>query len=141
MVKKLLIVFSLLIISTGFIISHNSSGSPSSENVYDTPGVKIYDTTVAVSETYAKAMEESDTREKHETEEVSKSNILPDSGKNGDFTSMSLVCGLLGMFVLSTLAWLFSTNRKAIGWSLVGEGLLILIGLAPNKRDFSPEMG
>lgn len=33
--------------------------------------------------------------------------------------------GLLGVVVLLGLGWLFSTNRKAINWTLVGKGLAV----------------
>ena len=38
---------------------------------------------------------------------------------------VSLSRGLLGMAVLIGIAWLVSSNRKKINWSLVGKGLLM----------------
>ena len=38
--------------------------------------------------------------------------------------------GLLGIAVLIGIAWLFSANRKAINWRLVGMGLIIQIVIA-----------
>lgn len=46
------------------------------------------------------------------------------------FTFTSLLRGILGMASLLLLAFLFSENRKAINWSLVGKGLLMQIILA-----------
>lgn len=46
------------------------------------------------------------------------------------FTLMGLLRGLLGMIVLIGIAWVFSTNRKAISWKIVGIGLLIQATLA-----------
>ncbi len=46
------------------------------------------------------------------------------------FGFMSLVRGLLGMFVLIGIAYLFSANRKAISWRVVGIGLSVQILLA-----------
>ncbi|MFP4449137.1 MAG: NupC/NupG family nucleoside CNT transporter [Bacteroidota bacterium] len=138
MVKKILIVFSVLLISTGFIISHTNTESQSPENVSatdqpDTPQVQIGDTNVSIPETYAGALNAEngeDTTDQEEVGEVSKSNILLNRGENGGFSFMSLIRGLLGMFVLIMLAWLFSSNRKAVDWGVVGKGLLIQVGLA-----------
>ena len=37
----------------------------------------------------------------------------------------SIYRGLIGLVTLILIAWLFSNNRKAIDWKLVGKGLLI----------------
>lgn len=42
----------------------------------------------------------------------------------------SISRGLLGMFVLVAIAYLFSANRKAINWKLIGKGLLIQLVFA-----------
>jgi CNT family concentrative nucleoside transporter len=46
------------------------------------------------------------------------------------FTMNGLLRGLLGMLVLIGIAWVFSTNRKAVSWKIVGIGLLIQSTLA-----------
>ncbi len=46
------------------------------------------------------------------------------------FDFMSIVRGLFGMAVIIGIAWLFSTNRKAISWKVVGIGLIIQLTLA-----------
>lgn len=46
------------------------------------------------------------------------------------FTLTSLLRGLLGMLVIMGIAWLFSSNRRAINWKVVGIGLAIQITLA-----------
>ena len=46
------------------------------------------------------------------------------------FSIMTILRGLLGMFVLIGLAWLFSNNRKAISWKVVLIGLSIQLLLA-----------
>ena len=43
---------------------------------------------------------------------------------------ISILRGLLGILVLIAIAWVFSTNRKAINWSLVAKGLALQIILA-----------
>ena len=43
---------------------------------------------------------------------------------------MSVLRGLLGIATLVGIAWLFSNNRKAISWRVVGIGLTIQLLLA-----------
>ncbi len=43
---------------------------------------------------------------------------------------MTHLVGLLGLVVLMGLAWLFSTNRRAVDWRLVGSGLLLQLAFA-----------
>lgn len=45
-------------------------------------------------------------------------------------TMNGLLRGILGMIVLIGVAWVFSTDRKAISWKVVGIGLLIQVLLA-----------
>ncbi|CAM1358228.1 NupC/NupG family nucleoside CNT transporter [Tenacibaculum xiamenense] len=58
-----------------------------------------------------------------------KSEIVPSQG----FSMNSMFRGMLGMFVLLVLAFLFSSNRRAVDWKTVGLGLafqvLIAIGV------------
>lgn len=42
----------------------------------------------------------------------------------------SILRGVMGMAVLIFIAWLFSSNRKAISWKVVGIGLTIQVSLA-----------
>ena len=52
--------------------------------------------------------------------------IIPNEG----FSINSLWRGLLGMFVLILISYLFSANRKAINWKTVGIGLTIQLLIA-----------
>ena len=52
--------------------------------------------------------------------------IIPNEG----FSTNSLWRGLLGMFVLILISFLFSANRKAINWKTVGIGLTIQLLIA-----------
>ncbi|TCO10861.1 NupC/NupG family nucleoside CNT transporter [Natronoflexus pectinivorans] len=64
--------------------------------------------------------------------------ILPATGENTvtpipesmGFTLTGLFRGLLGMLSIMAIAWLFSSNRKAINWRVVAIGLGIQIALA-----------
>lgn len=57
------------------------------------------------------------------------SNILPEM-VGFELTLEKLLRGLLGMAVLIAIAWIFSSDRKAISWKTVGIGLLIQLLLA-----------
>ena len=60
---------------------------------------------------------------------VPMTNILPEMS-GFDFDPVRILRGLLGMLVLISIAWVFSTDRKAISWRMVGTGLLIQLVLA-----------
>lgn len=55
--------------------------------------------------------------------------IIPANG-NQSFSFVTLLRGMLGIVVLIFIAWLFSTNRRAISWRTVITGLLFQIILA-----------
>jgi CNT family concentrative nucleoside transporter len=59
-----------------------------------------------------------------------KSNLLPARDKKAAFSFVNILRGLLGLIVLIAIAWVFSTNRKAVSWKVVGIGLLMQIFLA-----------
>ena len=46
------------------------------------------------------------------------------------FGITNIIRGLFGMIVLIAIAWVFSANRKAISWKVVGIGLTIQVFLA-----------
>lgn len=46
------------------------------------------------------------------------------------FSLISLLRGLLGIASLISIAWLFSNNRKAVSWKVVGIGLVMQLLLA-----------
>ena len=74
------------------------------------------------------------------------SNIIPDR-VGFDFSLIKLLRGILGMAVLISIAWLFSSNRKAVNWKMVGTGLvfqlLLAIGIlyVPFIQDFFEFIG
>ncbi|MFA8451012.1 MAG: NupC/NupG family nucleoside CNT transporter [Bacteroidales bacterium] len=57
------------------------------------------------------------------------SDLVPSKAK-GSFSFITIIRGLIGMLVIIGIATLFSTNRRAISWKVVGTGLLIQILLA-----------
>lgn len=60
-----------------------------------------------------------------------RSNLLIDRDKTkSGFSLMTLLRGLMGMLVLIGIAWVFSTNRRAVSWRVVATGLSIQVLLA-----------
>jgi CNT family concentrative nucleoside transporter len=57
------------------------------------------------------------------------SNILPEKA-GFNFDLVRLLRGMLGMGVLIGIAWIFSSNKKAVSWKMVGRGLLFQMILA-----------
>ncbi len=61
---------------------------------------------------------------------VKMANIHAVSDSGTGITLMGLLRGLLGLCSLILIAWIFSSNRKAIAWKVVIIGLIIQITLA-----------
>jgi len=72
------------------------------------------------------------------TEEIKDSDNLASIIPNQGFSFNSLWRGALGMLTLIFIAFLFSSNRKAINWKTVGIGLAfqLLIAIGVLKVDF-----
>lgn len=65
------------------------------------------------------------------TDQPVASNIINEKALSAEGNWLiSIPRGMLGMAMLILIAWLFSTNRKAISWRLVGIGLSIQLILA-----------
>ena len=47
-----------------------------------------------------------------------------------DFSIISILKGIIGIAFFLFIAWLFSTNRKAINWKLVGKGIALQMIIA-----------
>jgi len=62
-------------------------------------------------------------------ESVPLSNIIPEKA-GFTFDLVRLLRGMMGMAVLIAIAYLFSNNRKAVNWKMVGTGLLFQLILA-----------
>jgi len=60
------------------------------------------------------------------------------SGENFSFSFLSILKGILGIAVLIFIAWMFSTNRKAISWNVVVKGLIIQLVIALSVMFFAP---
>lgn len=64
------------------------------------------------------------------SDSTSRSNLLPDQGRRGGFSVLTILRGLLGMLVLIGIAWVFSANKRAVSWVVVAKGLSIQVLLA-----------
>ena len=72
-----------------------------------------------------------DLKEEGYVEDTSEKNIKEDTIiASGNFTFTSLWRGVLGMFSLILIAFLFSANRKAISWKRVAIGLSLQLVIA-----------
>jgi len=63
------------------------------------------------------------------SQKIDAGQLLP-AGKAFHFSFFTILRGLAGMMFIILLAWLFSANRSAINWKIVGAGLLLQILLA-----------
>ncbi|MEN8966564.1 MAG: nucleoside transporter C-terminal domain-containing protein [Polaribacter sp.] len=75
-----------------------------------------------------------ETKEDTIAEEIKKDTVIADKKQDiipsQDFTFTSFWRGVLGMFSLLVIAFLFSANRKAIDWKKVGVGLALQLIIA-----------
>lgn len=61
--------------------------------------------------------------------ETNKNNLLQIQRSDG-FNIMTILRGILGILVLVLISFIFSTNRKAVNWKIVGLGLAFQLFLA-----------
>src|SRR6056297_597149 len=121
--KKILVLFSFVIVIAGVFASQTNNQNPQRALVTDTTSIEsetLDSTDYLVTE---------QTKEKAE-EEVSKSNILIKGKDNSGFSLITILRGLLGMVVIIILAWVFSADRKHVDWVVIGKGLAIQLILA-----------
>lgn len=60
----------------------------------------------------------------------SSTNTVVDAALSGGISAQSIMRGILGIFVIFLIAYLFSINKKAISWKVVGIGLIIQLLIA-----------
>jgi len=116
--------FSVLLLSI-FSISFAFAGiQQDTQNVIDdTANYVNAETSDTISESVVNKADIDSSKKK------SLSNILPARNAAG-ITFISLLRGLLGMIVLLGIAFIFSTNRRAVAWHVVGIGLAVQISIA-----------
>lgn len=64
------------------------------------------------------------------TGQIEMANVIVPRDERFNFSLVKILRGLLGMFVLILIAWLFSSNRGAVNWRVVFIGLAIQMILA-----------
>jgi CNT family concentrative nucleoside transporter len=118
--KKLLILFSLVIIIAGVIVTKTDVKAEEEQLQQDT--LVQVDSMLA-----GQSVEEMVTDEQADT---SKSNILIAKGLKSEFSFITILRGLLGMAVILMIAWLFSAKKREVDWLVIGKGLAIQLILA-----------
>ncbi|XCF05866.1 nucleoside transporter C-terminal domain-containing protein [Tamlana crocina] len=128
--KKLFLFFAVCFLLNAHISAQNNNndtlnGAVQSVTVVNTPQDSL--TEAAINSQPTKVAETT-------PENLSQSEIIPSAG----FSLNSLFRGILGMVALVFLAFLFSSNRRAINWKIVGIGLAfqLLIAIGVLKIDF-----
>ncbi len=131
---KLIIASLLVVLSGGGVIAQISPNKP---------GVEQTETTEFTGNvTQYNASEEVDENNSVTDEDVATAEGMAEAPvfKQG-FSLRGLYRGLIGMMSLIFIAWLFSNNRKAINWKVVGIGLLIQAVLAFSILQIGPVQG
>lgn len=123
MIKKILYGLAVGIVLTGMVVVAAEKNQTDSVTT---------DTTTVVSQEL--------TIEQAQNQEPAKNNVnqLLMEKKAFKFNLVTLLRGLLGMVVLIGIAYLFSTNRKAVSWKVVGIGIGIQIVIAILILQFPP---
>ncbi len=123
---KFKIIFFLLFISiiiSGIFAFNSDTVSDSASKLSDTTNQEIV--TLPDSNT---EITQIDTEQQNQQTDRSKSNILILSDyKKGEFSIITILRGLLGMLVLIGISYIFSSNKKAVSWKVVGTGLTIQV--------------
>jgi concentrative nucleoside transporter, CNT family len=112
--KSMLIAMGLILLATtAFAIQQNDTIAQAIDTIMQAP------------ETTAQP-EASDTLSAQSASSI----LLSDAEKGTNFKLITLLRGLLGMIVLIFIAFILSSNRRAISWKVVGIGLSIQVLLA-----------
>ncbi len=122
MIKKVLYGLAIALVVTGMAVS----ASDSIKEQPDTLGITMADVDT-----------EQFTQDTTDTQSENINQLLLEK-KQFTFSWVTLLRGLLGMVVLIGIGYLFSTNRKAISWKVVGIGLGMQLLLAIAILQFPP---
>jgi len=130
MKKLILLIVAVFFCFTSTIIAQEIDQSVTADTIQNTSVVN----TTENSSTVQELKEESQTLPEIKESEAITSTIIPSQG----FSIDSLWRGVLGMITLIFVAFLFSSNRKAINWKIVGVGLALqlLISIGVLKVEF-----
>jgi CNT family concentrative nucleoside transporter len=138
---------SLLILSLSISLAFSLINRASAGTVHATrPGLLAAQALESVADTLLPTREQADEKTVQKTAHetiapgnavettvpsiVDESNRIVPREEKFNFSLVKILRGLLGMLVLILIAWVFSADRKAINWQIVGVGLAIQILLA-----------
>lgn len=120
--KHLFLLIALFLsISTSTLSAQNKDKTTVQDTVLNEPK-----TTSQLENNTSEALINNDKKNNIETTTVSSNPIIPSQG----FSINSLWRGALGMISLIFIAFLFSSNKKAINWKIVGIGLVFQLFIA-----------
>jgi len=130
MKKLILLIVAVFFCFTSTIIAQEIDQSATADTIQNTSVINTTENSSTVND----LKEESQTLPEIKESEAITSTIIPSQG----FSIDSLWRGVLGMITLIFVAFLFSSNRKAINWKIVGVGLALqlLIAIGVLKVEF-----
>ncbi len=131
MKQYILVVFLIFTLVSNFSFSQDNQNKAVEKTVVDVSPTK--EQTVLVADTTLNTSAASKA-EVSTAKNITENKIIPSQG----FSLKSLCRGILGMLSLVFIAFLFSSNRKAINWKVVGIGLAfqLLIAIGVLKVEF-----
>ncbi|WP_339893087.1 nucleoside transporter C-terminal domain-containing protein [uncultured Algibacter sp.] len=122
MKKLFLLIAAVFFCFTATIIAQDIEQSATVDTIQNTSVINNTENSTTIND----LKEENQSQPELKDSEEPKSIILPSQG----FSINSLWRGVLGMITLIFVAFLFSSNRKAIDWKIVGIGLAIQLLIA-----------
>ena len=130
MKKLLLLIVAIFFCFTSTIIAQEIERSATIDTIQNTLVVNKTEDSLTTSNLKEVNQNLPELKDSEETETI----IIPSQG----FSIDSLWRGVLGMITLIFVAFLFSSNRKAINWKIVGVGLAfqLLIAIGVLKVEF-----
>jgi len=130
MKKLILLIVAVFFCFTSTIIAQKIDQSATADTIQNTSVINTTENSSTVND----LKEESQTLPEIKESEAITRTIIPSQG----FSIDSLWRGVLGMITLIFVAFLFSSNRKAINWKIVGVGLALqlLIAIGVLKVEF-----
>jgi len=121
--KKLIFYFIIILFSGNYSIFAYNSEKVFVDTIFDPdhPVTENIDSALLLVKSASETLSD--------TSNIDTSNLIPEKNPY-KFDILVLIRGLLGMLVIILLAYIFSENRKAISWKVVGIGLGLQVLLA-----------
>lgn len=130
MKKLILLIVAVFFCFTSTIIAQEIEQSATVDTIQNTSVINKAENSTSINDLKEGNQNLPELQDSEETKSI----IIPSQG----FSINSLWRGVLGMITLIFVAFLFSSNRKAINWKIVGIGLAIqlLIAIGVLKVEF-----